>query len=207
VVADRGSADDLSVGLRAGMSLASLDLYLAGGKLWNEVMALGGIEAPLGSWKLRAEGALPWDQDEDEAKLPRVTLGADWLGGEILLSAEYHFNGIGASDEDGYGKVLQDPRFTRGESYYLGRHYLGGLLAWSPGNDRLSLALSALANLQDPSAALIPVLTYDFGQETRVSAGAMLTTGTAPLLDPDPAFRSEYGAFGSLFFTRVSVYF
>ncbi len=207
VVADRGSSRELSAGIRATRTLAWADLYGAAGKFWNEAMVMGGVSAPLGSWKLRGEGVLPYDLDGEDIKLPRVTLGVDRLGGETMLSGEYHFNGIGAGEAARYGEVLQDPRFARGESYYLGRHYLGGLAAWTPGNDRLSLSVTALANLGDPSAALTPLLTYDLGQETRVSAGAMVTFGTSPIPGPVPAFRSEYGTYGKLFFTRISVYF
>ncbi len=207
VVADRGTAHDLSAGIRVTKVLSWADLYLAGGKFWNEALALGGISAPVGRWKLRAEGVLPYNLDRDDTTLPRLTLGADRLGGEIMLSWEYHFNGIGAENPEGYARALQDPRYARGESYFLGRHYLGGLASWTPGNDRLGLSVSAMANLQDPSAALTPVLAYDFGQETRVSAGAMITLGEAPELEPGPAFQSEYGTYGTLLFTRISVYF
>jgi hypothetical protein len=67
IAADRGTAEDFSAGLRASLSLPWADLYFAGGKLWNEAMVLGGVAAPVGSWKLRAEGVelfpgetLPW---------------------------------------------------------------------------------------------------------------------------------------------------
>jgi len=207
VMADRGTAEDLSAGVRAGWILPWADVYAAGGKFWNEILGMAGISAPLGSWKLRAEGTLPYNLDQDTGKLPRATLGVDRLGGETMVSAEYHFNGIGATDPDAYTGVLEDPRFARGESYYLGRHYLGGMLNWTPGNDRLALTLSAMANLQDGSTIWTPVLTYDFGQETRVSVGGMLSTGDTPVMGPEPRLRSEYGMYGDLLFTRMSVYF
>jgi len=207
VVADRGSADDLSAGIRASFSLPWTDLYGAAGKFWNEAMILGGISAPVGSWKLRAEGVFPYDLDEDRVATPRVTAGVDWLGGETMISGEYHFNGIGVSEAGRYGEALQDPRFARGESYYLGRHYLGGFISWTPGNDRLSFALSALANLQDPSTALTPVVSYDFGQSTRASAGAMFSLGDSPTFGSVEELGSEYGTYGDLLFTRVSIYF
>lgn len=207
VVADRGRREDISAGVRAAAALPRADLYLAVGKLWNQVMAMGGVEAPVGSWKLRAEGVLPWDLDADAWRGARATLGVDWLRGEWTLSGELHHNGVGAADAAGYPGVLADPRFARGESYYLGRSYAGALVAYAPGNDRLSFTLSALMNLGDPSAALTPVATYDLGQSVRISAGAMLTPGAAPAYDPFPRLRSEYGSYGQFAFTRVSVYF
>jgi hypothetical protein len=207
VLADRGSSRNFSAGARASLSLPWTDLYLGGGKFWREVIGLAGISAPLGSYKLRAEGALPYDLDGNDFCLPRVTFGVDWLGGETMLSAEYNFNGIGATDAEDYIGVLEDPRYAQGETYFLGRHNLGGLASWTPGNDRLSLALSALWNLQDPSAAFVPNLTYDFGQNTRLSAGALLSFGDTPLFEPEPQLRSEFGTYGDFVFTTLSVYF
>jgi hypothetical protein len=207
IAADRGTAEDFSAGLRASLSLSWADLYLAGGKLWNEAMVLGGVAAPVGSWKVRAEGVLPYDLDEDDVDLPRVTLGVDRLGGEFMLSGEYHFNGVGAVKATDYAEALGDPRFARGESYFLGRHYLGGVGTWTPGNDRLSLSFSAMVNLLDPSAILSPALTYDFGQETRFSVGGFISSGTPPRIEPTPVIKTEYGSYGDLFFTRMSIYF
>lgn len=208
VVADRGSLDDLSAGVRATVTLPWADLHVAGGKFWREVLFMAGIAAPIGSWKLRAEGVLPRDLDTDAWARPRVTLGTDWLGGEWVVSGEYHLNGIGATDPSKYPDVLADPRFARGESYYLGRHYLGMVALYAPGNDRLSLALNAMANLGDPSLALTPSLTYDLGQDLRLSAGGLWTLGDAPMPeDGGLRFRSEFGAYGSLLFAQASLYF
>lgn len=216
VLADRGSREDLSFGVRGSLVLPWTDLWVGAGKLWRQAMVMAGISAPVGSWKLRGEAVLAWHLDDDELRdgsryegfqPPRVTVGVDWLGGEVMVTGEYHHNGVGTTDPDRYGTVLSDPRFARGESYYLGRHYLGGVVTWTPGNDRLSLTLSGLANLQDPSTAWTPVATYDLGQSTRISAGAVLTTGEAPSLGPPLAVESEYGTYGDLGFTRVSIYF
>jgi len=207
VVADRGSAEDLSVGVRASLTVPWADLYLAGGKLWNEAMVMGGISAPLGSWKVRAEGVVPYNLDDDDLKRPRMTLGVDRLGGEFMLSGEYHYNGVGAQEVSGYGRVLGGPQFARGESYFLGRQYLGGVGTWTPGNDRLSLTLSTMLNLVDHSTVITPTITYDFGQETRFSLGGLISSGTPPELEPAPTLRSEYGIYGDLLFTRVSIYF
>jgi hypothetical protein len=207
VVADRGSADDVSAGLRASKILPWADVYAAGGKFWNQALAMAGVSAPVGSWKLRAEAVLPYDLDEDDTDLPRTTVGVDWLRGSLMATAEYHFNGIGAAGVEDYLQRLQDPRFARGESYFLGRHYLGGLVNWSPDNDRTNLTVNALLNLQDPSGAFTPVFTYDFGQSTRVSLGGMITLGDDPAFAPTPRLQSEYGTYGDLLFTRMSVYF
>lgn len=207
VVADRGSSETLSAGVRAILTLPWADLYAGGGKFWREAMALLGISAPIGTFKIRGEGALPYDLDAETFKLLRATLGIDWLGGETMLSLEYNFNGIGATESAEYTRVLEDRRFLQGETYFLGRHNLGGAATWTPGNDRVSLTLSALTNLQDPSAAFVPNLTYDIGQSTRLSAGALLSFGDTPRFDPAPELRSEFGTYGDFGFLMLSIYF
>jgi hypothetical protein len=207
VVADRGSSRTLSAGIRASLSLPWADLYAGGGKMWREAMGLAGISAPVGIYKLRAESVLPYDLDDDGFKLPRATLGLDRLGGSTMLSVEYNYNGIGATDPRRYLDVLEDPRFAQGETYFLGRHNLGAAGSWTPGNDRLSLTLSTLCNLGDPSWAFVPNLTYDFGQETRLSAGALLSFGDTPRFQPEPELRSEFGTYGDFLYTMLSIYF
>lgn len=207
VVADRGSSEALSAGIRASLSLPWADLYAGGGKFWREAMGLLGISAPIGTFKIRGEGALPYDLDAETFKLPRVTMGVDWLGGETMLSIEYNYNGIGATEPAEYIRVLEDRRFLQGETYFLGRHNLGGLASWTPGNDRISFTLSALTNLQDPSAALVPNLTYDIGQATRFSAGALVSFGETPLFEDWTELRSEFGAYGDFGFIMLSIYF
>ncbi len=207
VLADRGMARMFSAGLRASLTLPWADVYVGGGKFWREAMGMAGISAPFGSFKVRGEGSIPFDLDSNEFALPRATLGVDHLGGETLLSLEYNFNGIGATRPSRYAEVLQDPRYGQGETYFLGRHNLGAVASWTPGNDRLSLSLSALCNLQDPSSALVPSLTYDFGQETRLSVGGLWSFGDTPVFEPSPRLRSEFGTYGDFVFTMVSIYF
>lgn len=210
VLADRGSADNLSAGLRATVGLPSADVYAGFGKFWNELIGMGGVSLLFDQAKLRFEGALPYDMDAHGMELPRMTLGVDWLSARWQVTGELHYNGAGARNASGYVAQLQDPRFARGESYFLDRYYAGGIVAWQPDADgRMNVVLSALTNLSDPSLALTPLLTYDFGQTTSVSVGALQTFGPGPLFPAFglPVLRSEYGTYGDLWFTRVSVFF
>jgi hypothetical protein len=208
VVADRGRVEDLSAGVRATAGLPSADLWLGAGKLWREAMVMGGVTVLLDAAKLRAEGVVPWDLDAGDLQQPRLTVGVDWIRGTLSLTGEYHYNGIGA-DHDSYLAALQDPRVQRGETYYLGRHYLGGLVSWSPDvENRLTLALNALANLDDPSLALTPAFSYDLGQATRFSVGGLVSIGDPPAFTPlPPTFPTEFGAYGTLGYTQLSIYF
>ena len=210
VLADRGSVDDLSAGIRGTLSLPSADVWAGAGKFWREMMVMGGATVLLDETKVRGEVVLPWSLDDESFLDPRVTFGTDWIRGSLVLSADYHFNGIGAGETAGYPRVLKDPSFARGETYYLGRHYLGGALSWSPDEEnRLALALNTLVNLSDASATVTPVVGYDLGQAARFSIGGLLGLGAAPRFDraSAPRIQSEFGSYGSLLFTRLSLYF
>lgn len=208
VVADRGSLDDLSAGIRGTYALPSADVWAGAGKFWREILAMGGVTFLLDAVKLRGEVVLPWDLDGGTAQEPRATLGLDWIRGTLLVTGEYHYNGIG-SGADGYLSSLADPRIQRGETYYLGRHYLGGVVSWSPDRDnRMSLVLNALANIEDQSAALTPLVSYDLGQAARVSFGGLISLGSRPSFSTlPPSFPTEFGAYGTLGFIQLAVYF
>lgn len=210
VVADRG-ADGISAGARLTASLDTWDFWVGGGKLWNEAMVMAGVTWIGDEVKLRTEAVLPRDTDRDETLDPRGTVGFDYIGAKLVFSAEYHYNGLGASETAGYGARLMSAAFARGETYYLGRHYLGGVASISPDvENRLNLTASMLANLKDGSTSITPVATYDFGQNARVSAGALISFGDPPnpmAAGPLPVLRSEFGTYGDLGFLRVSVYF
>ncbi len=208
VVADRGASRDVSAGIRATVALPFADVYGAAGKFWREFIALGGVEFVLDSWKLRGEVALPWDLDTERSRTARVTVGADWIAADLQFSVEYHHNGLGTSRSGDYASRLAAPEFARGESYYIGRHYLGAVAAYQA-TDRFTVALTGLANLGDPSIAVTPAANYDFGQNTRISLGALTSFGAAPQFSTTspPQLDSEFGLYGDFVYTRVSVYF
>ena len=209
VVADRGSLEHLSAGLRATWGLPSADLWAGAGKLWDRAMLMGGVTFLRDETRLRAEAVLPFAlEGEGGPERPRATLGVDWIRGRLALTGEAHYNGVGAAGTAEYLPQLQAPGFLRGESYLLGRYYVGGAGSWAPDEEgRLRLALSTLVNVGDGSAALTPVLDYDLGPATSVSLGGLLSFGETPVLALPPRLRSEFGAYGDLVFTRVSVYF
>jgi hypothetical protein len=189
--------------------VASVDLYGAVGRVWEEAMILGGATWLFDTWKLRVEGALARDQDAGRWLDPRATVGVDWLGARFSATVELHRNGLGAASAGGYVAAIQSERFARGESYFLGRNYLGGVASWAvDSQDRLRLVGTALVNLDDPSGALLPALTWNLGQATNLSFGGLVAVGDTPVFGGlAPVLRSEYGTYGNLLYGQVSVYF
>jgi hypothetical protein len=211
VVAHRGDLDDLSAGVRATARRTRADLWVGGGKFWRQLMTMGGGTYLRDQSRWRVEAVLPWDMDDQTFQRPRLTLGADWLGGTRSAGLEYHYNGIGRASPEGYLEAAADPRLRRGESYYLGRHYAGAMATLSPdAENRVNLALSILANLGDRSAAVTPTASYDVGQAARLSTGALISFGDRPVIDAAPPFvhpRSEFGLYGNALFGVLSIYF
>ncbi len=207
VIADRGSSRDLSAGIRATIELPMADVYVGAGKFWREIIGLAGAAFVIDKWKVRGEVALPWEIDDGSVRRVRATVGADWISSGLVISLEYLHNGLGSNQPEQYANLLASVEYGRGETYYLGRHMLGTAAAYRP-SDRLTLSVSSLVNMGDPSVALTPNATYDFGQNTRVSVGGLFSLGAVPqFLGPVPQLESEFGTYGDFAYTQVSVYF
>lgn len=209
VVADRGRIEDLSAGVRASLTAGMADMYLAGGKFWNEIHAMAGITYDLTSMTLRAEITDAYNLDTSDFKLPRATLGADYLSNDWSFTAEYHFNGIRAASSNDYLEQLNTPEFTRGQAYYLGRHYAGAAASFGA-IDRLRISLGAVMNLTDPSAILSPSLVYELSDNSDITLGAFQGIGKQPtfaLPITDSELGSEFGTYGGFYFTQFRGFF
>jgi hypothetical protein len=206
VLVDRGSLEDLSGGLKASLVLGSADVYLGAGKSYDRLLAMAGVAYDFVAFKLRAEIIEPFNLDEGAFELPRATIGADYLRGDWAFSGEYHFNGAGVTEPSDYLTHMGDPRFARGESYYLNRHY-AGLIASYGGIDRLRISLGAMGNLADPSVILTPSIAYELSDNTDVAIGAFQGIGEHPSFDPFPNFRSEFGTYGAFYYTQIRGFF
>ncbi|MGM0577749.1 MAG: hypothetical protein ACQEXJ_18625 [Myxococcota bacterium] len=207
VLADRGGLSDLSGGVRATFYLGFGDVYVAAGRFWDQLGLMAGVSATFDLYKLRAEVHEPWDPGDDEAALPRVTLGFDWLRTDTILTVEAHYNGTGVLDPDDYAShATQSEALSRGESYFLGRWYLGVLASHEP-VDRLTLELSAIANVVDPSLILTPRVAWEATQNTSVALGAFATVGDRPEVAPAPTLTSEFGSYGHLVYLEMSAFF
>ncbi len=206
-MADRGTLGDLSAGVRAVAYLHAADVYLALTKQWRELIAFAGAGAVIGSFKLRAEVAGPYDLDGEELARPRGSVGADWLSGRLTLTLEASYNGTGVRHASDYlTHLTTSPVVGRGESYLLGRWYAGAAASWKI-SELFQLSFTTLGNLQDPSLVLASALTYQIAQETALSLGAFQGLGGIPVVDAAPELRSEFGSLGGLYYLSLSSFF
>lgn len=206
VVADRGSLENLSAGVRAAGTIDKLELFGAAGKFWDQVMAIAGATYVLDRVKLRAEAALPWHLDLAELRRPRGTAGVEWYGVDWALGAEYHYNGLGVIEPADYASAFSSAEFRRGETYFLGRHYAGVFASYNKIPD-VELALSTIGNLTDPSVLVSPSVRYRVAQNTSLGLGAFVSAGREPTVGPQTSFDSEFGAYGNFYFVEFVSYY
>ncbi|MGD8564081.1 MAG: hypothetical protein PVG03_16180, partial [Desulfarculaceae bacterium] len=100
-----------------------------------------------------------------------------WWGKNFYGWAEFFFNGLGRSN---YVQALADPdlvhRLQRGELFSLGRVYFDAEVKVEL-HPLLNLHLTAIVNLQDPSALFQPRLAWDLSQNTQLILGINLYCG------------------------------
>ena len=214
VVADGGEGESVSAAARLTSTRSWGDVTVGGGKFWEQAILLGGVTWSRETTNLRVEGALPWNLDDDALEDPRLTLGADGLGVRWSWTVELHLNGIGTDRTQEYQALLTGEAFARGESYFIGRHYAGGMLSWSPDvENRLRLTGVLHANLDDGSTVWFPSASYDLGQSSRLVLGGLVGAGPSPApsgipgMAGIPRLRSEFGSYGRFGYLQLAVFF
>lgn len=150
----------------------------------------------------------PFDDAPDASdSYLRTSVGLDYsFGGETYAFIEYHFNRAGATKPENYLTNLEQPAYTRGSVYLLGRHYL------APGvthqvTPLISVSGQMLFNLSDPSAFVAPQIAYNVAEDIHLSLGGFMSIGKRPKDSEAPEFRSEFGSYPNLFFSSFRVYF
>lgn len=205
---DEGRARDLSAGIRVGWSGGSIDYYIAVAKNYEHAVAMVGSTVDFDTFTGRVEAQLRASTTELRYDLPLATLGLDYQSTKASASLEYHFNGPGTAQADEYARELllaPDEEVARGDRYFVGRHYLGVLASYNPIVE-LQLGAAATVNLVDPSAMLVPSLTYFFSQDVLGAIGAYVGVGDGPTLGRAEGIElgSEFGFLGTTYYFQMS---
>jgi hypothetical protein len=99
---------------------------------------------------------------------------------------EYYFNGLGNDDPV---DSLLDPnvveRLARGELFVLGRNYLSAHIQIEL-HPLVSIFLTSINNIEDPSGILQPYATWDITQSLQLTCGVNISYG---------AKGTEFGGF------------
>lgn len=174
----------------------------------------------LGAISIYGDFAWTWSnpdliQADDEETFGRATLGmtwnwAEWGGGYI--NGEVYWQEDGASNTDLYLSETQDPRFLRGERWFLGRFY--GMLSIQQALTPLfQAAMSLLTNLEDGSGLIGSNVVWSVGQDVDVVMGAYggygdgLSISTMALRPTPLTTESEFGALKWMGFAMMATYF
>ncbi|MBI4821773.1 MAG: hypothetical protein HY791_36270 [Deltaproteobacteria bacterium] len=226
--------EDMGGVVRFRTNLFDFDGSLTIGKYVRDLVIgadFAGDVGPIGvhgeaAWTLELEGL-----DEGAESFGRKFIRA--VGGfearpfeELVVMAEYQYNGFGGTDASEYLGILKSARALRGEVFSAGRHELGVVAGWQI-SDLASGQLVVLLNPLDPSAVIEPALEYWFEQSVIVRAGAIVPIGAAPdpaalarltaadVIDGSPRFqnavrtlgiRSEYGSSPIGAFVQIGLY-
>jgi hypothetical protein len=201
---------DGSAGALARVNLGPADVGLMLGHFHGDTVAGGFVTANVLGTGLRGEVAFTDSGDAADAVLDRgefwrAGIGVDrQLTATVSLMAELAWNGFGATRPDEYPTIARADRVRRGEVNALGRYYLGGSLSWQA-HPLVTLAGSALVNLGDGSALLLPHGEWSLSDSVSVVFGGVFGVGPGVRGDGRPG--SEYGGAPATIYGAVKLYF
>jgi hypothetical protein len=142
--------------------------------------------------------------EDDPKTSARVTLGVDYkFSFGLQLTFEGHYNSPGEASPDDYVRAFSTLSATAGESFLLGKWYLGLGLGYEL-TALLRGQMSWMQNLQDGSALVSAFLAWDFAENVALEVGAMIPVGArVDVSNLIPSPRSEFGLYPLMGFTAL----
>jgi hypothetical protein len=146
---------------------------------------------------------LPADPDLEDAFVRGVVGTFFRPTGTTTMTAEFYVQSNGNSDAADILTSFASDRVLRGELWTFGRFY-GGVSVSQEISGLVHGNLAILANLEDPSALLLPSVSWSVASNADVSAGAYVALGKRP-----DGFvpQSEFGLYPATGFVAVKTYF
>jgi hypothetical protein len=139
----------------------------------------------------------------------KAVLGGSYrfdVGTGLLVYAEYHYSGFGASTAAGIWLELQSPafqeRYLRGDTQILARHATA-LLASYEVSPEVTMGAQWLQNPIDGSGVIVPSTTLTFSDRWSLLLNGYLPYGPKP---SGTTFGSEFGALPLAAFMQLRVY-
>ncbi len=191
------------------------DFAVQGGKIYGGWQLGGALVGEHRGLEVRAEAAFfradsgpalppPLEGDLFEDALTAVLGLGHRFDNSLTLQAEYLYNGGGGS-HDLSAALL---RFRNQALLHLGRHLAGFLISY----EILPVLVgqcAAIYSLTDSSLHVQPTLNLSLSDNSALLLGAALNLGARPQFDLFEGLRipSEFGAYPSLIFAEIIVYF
>lgn len=205
--------------LRSRFNLMTTDISLLLLGFREHLLAGFDIARSIGGAGFWLEGAYVFvnafdDAQNSEAKdYFRGSIGLDYsFSGKTYGFIEYHFNQAGAKHPEDYLTNLDQPAYTDGTVYLMGRHYLAPGIAYQI-TPLITASGQILVNVPDPSISLSTQLEYNIAQDIYVAAGAFIGIGKRPenMTEKDGTttqrFRSEFGGYPNIYYSSFRIYF
>jgi len=145
----------------------------------------------------------------EERSIIKAVAGGSYrvaVGSGLLVYAEYHYSGFGATSPAGILPLLADPafqeRYLRGDTQILTRHATAVLASYEV-SPELSWAAQWLLSPIDGSGVVMPSATLTFNDRLSLLLSGYLPYGRPPV---GPVFGSEFGATPLGFFVQLRAY-
>ena len=205
---EAGDVEPTAAGAMVRVSAGAIDAGFMGGSFYDDFRAGAYASVSVAGTGLRGEVSRTTPGDPvDRLRRPsfwRAGIGVDrQLTSTLMLSAEVAYNGFGERRAQDYPAVLTSARFQRGELAGPGQLATGGTLSWKF-HPLGTLSTLAVVNLDDGSAAIMPIVYWSVNSRIDILGGVQVLTGHSPT--PTGIPRSEYGGLGSAVVTGLKVY-
>jgi hypothetical protein len=201
---------DGSAAALARLNLGPADVGFMAGRFHQDTVAGGFITANVLGTGLRGEFAFtdsgePADGELDRDRFWQAGVGLDrQLTETVAVTVELAWNGFGTLHAEEYPAIARADRVRRGEVNALGRYYVGSSLTWQV-HPLLALVGTALINVGDASALLLPHGEWSLSDSVSVVFGGIFGVGAGPRTDGRPV--SEYGGAPATVYGAVKLYF
>lgn len=182
-----------------------VDVELVGGRRSRDLFTGVTSSAAVGNAEVHGELAIfrapaalaAGGLDHDGRVALKAVVGGSYripLGHGVLVYAEYHYSGFGATRAADVLQLLANAdfrdRYLRGDTQILGRHALA-LLASHEFSPELAVTAQWLQSPADGSGVVAPTATLTFGDRLSFVAAVYVPYGRRP---DRLALRSEYGS-------------
>ncbi len=195
--------NDSTLLLRAYTTINDFDLSVTAGRYREDGFVGADFSGEFGPG-IGIRGGLAYFAAEDDNDFLQAVLGAEYrFENNLLVSAEYFFNGYGTLHHSNYFDTLTSERIRDGDMYNISRHYLGILGSYEL-TPLLRISLAVIMNLSDHSMLIDPTLVYSLSDNAELVAGLIISSGHKPR---GFRLRSEFGTYPDFSFVEMKYYF
>jgi len=195
----------------AGLVAIQREASILGAELAGSLAGLGlWLEGTYTHPSLFTEKTLEDPPQDSPDPYVRLSLGLDFqLPVDLYTFAEYDLNTAGLAELGQLDQPLPTP-VLRGETTFLGRHYLT-IGSSYPLHPLLRLQLAGVINLEDPSALLSPQADLSLSDDIALVLGAYLSAGEPPALvdgtESSIEAPTEMGLYPDFYYMQLLAYF